>query len=136
MGLGSRERNTVDTINKNPSTIYLTPGTYPVKLTVGNANGNDDTTIYITIFDKPKPDFTVSSKSGCAPFSTSFTDLSIAQPGDDIVKWDWNFSDGTATGQNPKHTFLKPGTFNVTLTTTSLHGLFEFKGVQSIYNSI
>ena len=49
------------------------------------------------------------------PCEVQFNAGSSAKP----KSWDWKFSDGgTATGQNPKHTFEKEGSYSATMTAT------------------
>ncbi len=48
--------------------------------------------------------------------TVSFTDLSTGEP----TSWSWNFGDGgTSTLENPNHTYLLNGVYNVCLTATS-----------------
>lgn len=52
-----------------------------------------------------------------------FTDLSTFLPGNDINSWSWNFGDfSTSSLQNPAHTYLLPGSYNVTLTVGNING--------------
>ena len=54
--------------------------------------------------------------------SVTFTDTSTDSDGS-IVSWLWAFGDGaTTTVQNPVHSYLTPGTYNVTLTVTDDDG--------------
>ena len=49
------------------------------------------------------------------PCEVQFNAGSSAEP----KSWDWKFSDGgTATGQNPRHTFEKEGSYSATMTAT------------------
>lgn len=57
--------------------------------------------------------FTVDARSGFAPFTVTFTDLSTGQ----IQTWNWTFGDGqTSTERHPVHTYTEVGTYNVSLT--------------------
>ena len=56
-----------------------------------------------------------SVRTGKPGLVVRFTDLS--ESGCEIVEWLWDFGDGgTSTEQNPKHTYLKPGVYSVSLT--------------------
>jgi gliding motility-associated-like protein len=103
--------------NDNPSVIYVTPGTYTVKLRVRGAGGEDSITKvnYITVYAKPTINFSASPVSGCIPLDVNFTDSSIAGSGI-IQNWVWDFGDGTSSiDQNPVHTYNSSGSFNVSL---------------------
>ncbi len=66
-----------------------------------------------TIIPAPTADFSASSISGSAPFTTKFTDDS----GGSITSWAWSFGDGsTSTDRNPSHTYRNAGTYTVSLT--------------------
>ena len=59
--------------------------------------------------------FAASARSGAPGLRVQFTDRSTS--GCAITAWLWEFGDGgTSTAQNPVHTFLREGTFTVTLT--------------------
>jgi len=103
----------------NPFHSYATCGTYNVMLTVTSAAGcSHDTTITITVNPAPVPNFTATSV--CQGLVTNFTDASTIACGGTITGWTWNFGDGnTSTSQNPTNTYLKAGTYNVTLIVAS-----------------
>ncbi|MCB9230712.1 MAG: PKD domain-containing protein [Bacteroidia bacterium] len=110
---------------QNPAAVYVTPGTYTVTLTVSDGGTNDVETkvAYVTVFNNPTSNFTATSPvNGCAPHTVSFQDLST--PGDGAINsWLWDFGDGnTSTAQNPSHTYVNPGSFNVTLVVTDVNG--------------
>lgn len=105
---------------QNPTHIYLTPGSYTVKLTATNIGGSDPETKtnYITVFPLPIADFSQDDTIGCIPFTVNFTDLSNSSPSN-IVSWLWNFGDGNnSTQNNPSHTYTFPGTYSVSLFAT------------------
>jgi gliding motility-associated-like protein len=110
---------------QNPAAVYVTPGTYTVTLTVSDGVGNNTLTQtnLITVFQDPTANFTnATPRSGCAPLTVCFSDLST--PGDGAInQWLWDFGDGnTATGQNPCHTYSAPGTYTVSLVATDVNG--------------
>ncbi len=57
-------------------------------------------------------DFTAAPRSGDAPLTVQFTDMSSGEP----FRWYYRFGDGyTSSSQNPVHTYRNPGTYTVTL---------------------
>ncbi|MEO6720414.1 MAG: PKD domain-containing protein [Ferruginibacter sp.] len=109
---------------QNPSASYFTPGQYTVKLVVKNASGADSIvkTQYISVAAKPDVVFSASVTSGCYPLPVQFTDQSTPESGT-ITNWQWDFGDGVASSdQNPLHTYLSAGNYNVTLRVTNSDG--------------
>jgi PKD repeat protein len=108
---------------QNPSYTYTTPGTYNVSLTVFNGSGSDTITKvnYITVGPPPPvADFSGTPTTGYIPLTVNFTDLST---GGTPTAWSWDFGDsGTATTQNPSHTYSTPGTYDVALTASNASG--------------
>ncbi len=106
---------------KEPTHIFGPNGKYTVSLTVTNSYGKDTKTRtgYISVGDPPKVNFSVSSANGILPLTVTFSDLS----GDSPESWQWDFGDGsTSAVQNPTHTYTKPGTYSVTLSSTNEFG--------------
>jgi PKD repeat protein len=67
----------------------------------------------------PIAEFSASATSGQAPLTVSFTDLSTGLP----TSWSWDFGDGgTATTQNPSHSYSAAGVYTVSLTATNESG--------------
>jgi len=65
-------------------------------------------------------DFSASVLGGIAPLTTVFTDLSDLPS---ITSWYWEFGDGsTSTSQNPIHTYVGNGIFDVRLSVTGANG--------------
>lgn len=64
-------------------------------------------------------DFTADQRSGPEPLIVRFTDRSSPAP----TSWLWDFGDGTfSTAQHPIHTYLTPGSYDVTLTVSDAQG--------------
>ena len=92
--------------SQNPSHIYANPGVYPVTLTVKNSNFcSHDTTINVSVIPLPVAAF-ITNAPLCISDTVIFTNTSTTQHGQ-IVKWVWDFGDGTTTtiwavpGKNP-----------------------------------
>jgi hypothetical protein len=106
---------------------YTQPGTYIVKLTTRDLDGNESTTSRQVVIDeetKPIPVIRRSSKSGNAPLEVLFdgSETMAAQyagrgegEANDIVEWRWNFGDGetgvetATTGKEPIPSTIPPG---------------------------
>lgn len=107
-------------IGSDPPPIdYDAPGNYVVTLTIESLNGClDSDQELVTIFQTPVPDMLADNV--CEGEVASFLDLSIADPGDPILSWIWDFGDMTTSSmQHPSHIYTSQGTFNVTLTINS-----------------
>ncbi|HRO41613.1 MAG TPA: PKD domain-containing protein [Flavipsychrobacter sp.] len=120
--------NGVTTIQQNPTTTYTTPGTYPVTLTVTNANGSNTKTVsnYITVFPGPAVNFTASPMSGCPPLVVNFTNTTTSTvPG--TITYAWNFGDGSplSSTTNPTHSYNFSA--NAILTATDAQGCINSK---------
>ncbi|RMG54993.1 MAG: PKD domain-containing protein, partial [Bacteroidetes bacterium] len=110
-------------LQMSPSHVYSDPGTYMVTLIVTDTYGCSDTAVrpdYIEVF-RPTANFSVDDPDGCPGHTVQFTDLSTdAMP---ITNWQWLFGDGTSSlQQNPSHSYVNPGTYDVTLVVTSALG--------------
>ncbi len=121
---------------RNPSYTYRAPGCYDVTLIVSGPGGTDSITktCFVELFLEPTPAFTLPVEVGCAPFTTSFQDNSIANSAGGITDWIWTFSDGSSSQEeNPEITFLTPGEFNLTMSVTNSNGC---RGTQVFNNAI
>ncbi len=99
----------------SPTHEYSIPGVYDVRLIVIGPGGADTLTRvqYITV-DTPPPvaDFSANPTSGVAPLSVQFTSLATGE----IDVYQWSFGDGTTSNlQNPSHTYIDPGQYDVRL---------------------
>ncbi len=123
----------VNSVFQNPYTTYLNCGTYTVTLIVTNGLGEKDTaTQNLTINCTPTVDFTVSNLLGCAPFTPTYTDLSIPNSGV-ISTVEWDFGDGyLGLGDTAVHTYNAIGCNTVTLIVTNSFGCKANKTVPSM----
>jgi gliding motility-associated-like protein len=100
---------------QNPSHLYASAGTYPVRLIVTNNKGCRDTVTQNVIVN-PKPTASFTATTACYGTPTQFTDLTSGSP----IGWNWNFGDGNvSTQQNPQHLYSVPGSYTVKLIVTS-----------------
>ena len=112
--------------SQNPIKNYSAPGTYNVTLTIISAAGCASTvaTKPVVVNALPTANFT-NSAPACAKMDITFTDASLANSGN-LVKWTWNFGDGSnAVKTSPApfvHNYTNPGTYNVTLQTETNKG--------------
>jgi len=107
--------------DQNAAHIYASVGIYTVSLNATNAGGSNVSTQtdYITVAIEPVASFSSNVTSGAVPLSVNFTDESANSP----ISWLWDFGDGnTSTDQNPAHTYVAAGTYNVTMNATNVGG--------------
>ena len=105
---------------QNPVHTYTTPGTYSVSLTVttdtGDLTHTETKAKYITavkLDDPPAAEFRANTTDGYASLTVQFFDQSEG----DVDTRHWDFGDGaTSDNPNPVHTYMKAGTYTVTLT--------------------
>jgi PKD repeat protein len=106
---------------QNPSRTYSAGGTYTVQLTVtDNQNATNSVTHSVTVTAPPPPNQppVAAFTSSCSGLTCNFTSTS-SDPDGSIAAYQWTFGDGgTATTQNPSHTYSAGGTYTVQLTVT------------------
>ncbi|MBN4062031.1 PKD domain-containing protein [Bacteroidales bacterium AH-315-I05] len=108
--------------SQDPSTSYINPGTYTVKLIATNGNGSDTIvkTNLITIHESPTSNFLTDITDGCT-LSVTGSDASTAGSAP-IVSWLWDWGEGNAsTLQNPSYTY-SAGAYNISLTVWDTNG--------------
>ena len=105
---------------QNPLHVYSEEGVYDVTLTITGDSCTSTITQHICIFGlDPTPEceaiFYTTTPDWDTPLTLQFTDWSI-----NASTWAWDFGDGnTSTEQNPLHTYIEEGVYDVTLTITS-----------------
>ncbi|HPF71630.1 MAG TPA: PKD domain-containing protein, partial [Candidatus Krumholzibacteria bacterium] len=109
--------------DENPVHAFTAAGVYGITLIATNPCGADTLVIpgliTVTAPVLPVAAFTLDPAGGCAPVDVAFTDASTGG----VTAWAWDFGDGgTATEQNPVHTFAAAGSFAVTLIVTAPGG--------------
>lgn len=114
--------NTLNT--QNPTHNYGQEGLYSVELLVTTSNGcQDSITQPVRVFATPIAEF--SGIDVCLNTPTDFTNETTI-PGGAIDVYDWDFDDGnTSDDVSPSNTYVDPGAYDVTLTTTSDSGCVD-----------
>lgn len=108
----------------NPLHTYTSGGNFSVTLKVINNYGCTRTfskTQYIKISGGVVADFTNSDPPQCIPpVTVNFTNASTGPPS---LSYNWSFGDGTISDEkNPVHIYSNPGSYSVSLVTTSSQG--------------
>lgn len=110
---------TIDSV-RNPKHLFTTPGIYTVRFSLISNVGclSDTASKQIIITNAPVAKFGTSSPL-CKEKSITFFDSSYAPAPGNLVKWFWDFGDGTVqnftSANTPSHIYSLAGIFNVTL---------------------
>ncbi len=109
---------------QSPWHNYQQSGTYTVTLiATGAGNCSDTATQQVTVHPVPVASFTLPPPCGLTGQITNTS--TIASPGT-ITSNQWNLGNGQTSGQqNPNFNFATPGTYPITLTTTSSNGCVD-----------
>ena len=109
------------------SHVYTFSGNFAPTLTLTDTLG---CSVLVTIPDSividsiPTAAFTVDTTQICGRGDVTFTDLSTSPRV--IVAWEWHFGDGdSAFVQNPTHTYITAGVYDVTLIVTHELGCMD-----------
>jgi PKD repeat protein len=109
----------------NPTHAFAEAISYNVTLTVTDADGNTDVqtnavSVGAPVNPPPTAAFTVPACT--VNVACLFSDQSSPRQGGSIATWAWNFGDNTTppeqNQQNPSHTYLTAGIYQVTLNVT------------------
>lgn len=104
----------------SPTYMYAAPGTYIVTLTATTSNACISS-VKKSVFQFPDPVSNFTSVANCQDDEVLFTNGSSISNG--VIGYTWNFGDNSGSEvQNPKHVYQNPGTYNVSLITTSFFG--------------
>ncbi len=106
-----------------PGIVFNTAGFHPVSLTV-NSFGCEKTVFdTVKIYLNPSIGFHIAKQIGCAPFTVSFNDSSLASS---TIFYEWDFGDGTSSSDaSPVHTYTSPGTYSVNLKIYTAEGCID-----------
>ena len=103
-----------------PVHVYRKAGTYLVRLTVtddsGTIRSSASDTLHVVVNQAPVAD--AGPDQLAAPGQELTFDGSASQdPDGDVASWSWSFGDGTnADGQRVRHSYARPGLYQVQLT--------------------
>ncbi|MBA2501177.1 MAG: PKD domain-containing protein [Chitinophagaceae bacterium] len=108
----------------NPKHQYANPGNYEVILSITNGSCTHSTRQTLHVMNE-KANFSADATEVCKGTTINFAAVNINA--DNIATWSWDFGDGThsETSGNASHKFVKPGTYDVTLTITDLLGCVD-----------
>ncbi|MCG3164529.1 MAG: hypothetical protein POELPBGB_00283 [Bacteroidia bacterium] len=109
---------------QNPNHFYSLDSTFTVSLVVTGTGGCSDSTAQtITIHPLPVADFSVEDV--CITQLSVFSDSTTINSGS-IANYQWTFGNGnTSNQQNPTQIYAAPGTYTITLLTTSDFGCVD-----------
>ncbi len=110
---------------QHPSYFYPKNGTYIVTLTVSSAGGcSDMTTDTVIIYKNSVAAFIPSPNTGCDSALVNFTSMTS----NTLTRF-WDFGDAgnndTSSLKHPSYLYTAPGTYPVSLTTTSTEGCVD-----------
>ena len=102
----------------DPTYTYTAANSYNVTLDITSNQGCSATvTETIIVGVNPVADFII--QDACDGVPVTFTDASTVAAGA-LTAWDWDFGDnGTSNLQDPAHTYVNPGVYDVTLIASS-----------------
>ncbi|MBO9672065.1 MAG: gliding motility-associated C-terminal domain-containing protein [Sphingobacteriaceae bacterium] len=109
---------------QNPEHNYVRPGRYFARLTATTGSNCSNTSEPVEIIINPSPIADFDVVGFCTNALTVLTDKSNIDVTGTIVKWTWDFGDGSTpvTLENnvaPSHQYTAAGTYNITLTVES-----------------
>ena len=120
-------------ITTNPNHNYAAAGVYNITLTAtSNFGCVTSTTFPVTVNATPVANF--SSDVVCANTITSFNDLSTVA-NSTISNWTWDILNDNSvdyTANNPTHTFVSGGNYDVSLIVQSINGCTSPEFIQAV----
>ena len=116
----------------NPTVVYLTPGSYTVKLIATSSAGVTDTLTmsnYIEVLQDPIAAYSVSQVGSCANNNLVSFNNTSANSSDYL----WDFGDGgSSTLASPTHTYTDDGSYTVTLIASNAVGCTDVKQMLNV----
>lgn len=100
----------------NPGVLFPADGTYQVTLTLTSDKGCvDSLTIPVSIYPRPRVNFTAVPYQGCEPLIVNFNNLTTIPGNNSVVDYLWTFGNGqTSFIFSPQQTYFS-GTYSVSL---------------------
>lgn len=105
---------------QNPAHKYSRSGTYIVRLTVVDNDGEQNTVTHEIVINNlaPLANFTYTPTAPITNATVNFTDESVDYDGE-IIAWYWDFGNGyTSTDRNPEHKYAIAKTYTIKLSVT------------------
>ncbi len=98
---------------------YSSMGSFTVRMTVMDDDGASSSATAVVSVVNSRPVATFSSPTEVLSLTAvQFQDRSF-DPDGKIRSWNWDFGDGnSSSSSSPVHTYMRPGTYSVTLTVT------------------
>jgi gliding motility-associated-like protein len=126
------------TISANSTSITVTQGGVYSLVTLSN-NGcpNSAATTFTVTADSVDAGFTASPLTGQTSVNVTYTNTSVAAPGQTITHNDWAFGDGNnSISINPTHVFTAAATYQTTLTVTDMLGCKDTATVYIVVSDV
>lgn len=108
---------------QHPLHTFYSVDTFNIRLTVTGPGGcsNTRTLSDFVQIREVRNGFVADKTNGCAPLDVMFSDTTYSPY--PVISWFWDFGDGTtSTLQNPSHTFVDTGYYDITLITSNSLG--------------
>ncbi len=103
----------------NPSKTYNAQGNFIIKMNADFGTCSDSVSKTVSVLPKPSVNFLADRAASCRqPFTVNFTGIVTG-----AISYTWDFGDGTtSSSQNPSHTYLSTGSFDVKLVAINASG--------------
>jgi peptidyl-prolyl cis-trans isomerase A (cyclophilin A) len=100
--------------------VYGSSGRFTVRLTVtteGGATGEATESVLANLIPRARFSFQTDSEEPPGLLSVQFDASESSDPDGQVAAFDWDFGDGSAAGSgvNPRHTYERPGRYDVRL---------------------
>jgi PKD repeat protein len=105
-------------LSNSPTYAYDTSGTFTVKLiTTSNFGCQDSTTRTVTVYERPRANFTIGAAAACQSDTLNLTNSTTFSGGLTNVTYAWDFGDNTAgsTATSPRHAYSSLQNFDIKL---------------------